>query len=442
MKISDVLRTALMNLWRRKARTFLTILGMVIGVASIVVMVSLGLGIQKATIDSFAGTGSLTMITVTNYRQVTSGEGANVSTYYQSDDSIVLNNKTVDALRKIEGVVAVMPTIECWGGMLKSGRYVTDISLLGVDMDVAAQFDIVPETGSLPESHGGSTVRMVLGSWALQNFYDPNNYNPAMDNEGNPKVTADSRFQLTFDSSNIYGGDAYSYTGGQVIPHGKFYRAEVTGVMGQGNNSFSWYTIMDIDMLKKLAKENKDYMYGVDTSKYSSIYVKCVDIDAVESVRNAINELGYGTESVIDAVNMAKESTARIQYLLGAIGGVALLVAAIGIMNTMMMSIYERTKEIGIIKVLGCRMSNIVELFLTEAAYIGLFGGALGLGVSYGISMLLNVLLKDSFGLSSVIPLYLAFGAVAFSIVVAVVSGMYPAFRAMRLSPLAALRNE
>ena len=131
----------------------------------------------------------------------------------------------------------------------------------------------------------------------------------------------------------------------------------------------------------------------------------------------------------------------RDRYLLGAIGGVSLLVAAIGIMNTMMMSIYERTKEIGIIKVLGCRMSNIAGLFLTEAAYIGFFGGALGLGLSYGLSLVLNNFLEAS-GFKSVIPLYLAVGALAFSVVVALISGLYPAMRAMKLSPLAAIRNE
>ena len=115
--------------------------------------------------------------------------------------------------------------------------------------------------------------------------------------------------------------------------------------------------------------------------------------------------------------------------------------AAIGIMNTMMMSIYERTKEIGIIKVLGCRMSNIAALFLTEAAYIGFFGGALGLGLSYGLSVALNNFLVDS-GFRSVIPAYLAVGALVFSVVVALISGLYPALRAMKLSPLAAIRNE
>ena len=162
---------------------------------------------------------------------------------------------------------------------------------------------------------------------------------------------------------------------------------------------------------------------------------------AVSSVKAAIDEMGYGTNSLQDWIEQSEEQIQKTQYLLGAIGGVSLLVAAIGIMNTMMMSIYERTKEIGIIKVLGCRMGNIAGLFLTESAYIGLFGGAIGIGLSYGISTALNKLLVNS-GLYSLIPVYLAVGAVAFSMVVALVSGFYPAIRAMRLSPLAAIRNE
>ena len=86
--------------------------------------------------------------------------------------------------------------------------------------------------------------------------------------------------------------------------------------------------------------------------------------------------MGFGTSSLQDAVEQAEKQMQQIQYLLGLSAGVSLLVAAIGIMNTMMMSIYERTREIGIIKVLGCRMSNIAGLFLCEAAYIGFFGGA------------------------------------------------------------------
>ncbi|MEG1548097.1 MAG: ABC transporter permease [Clostridia bacterium] len=441
MRFSDMLRTAFMNLWRRKLRAFLTVLGMVIGVASIVVMVSLGLGIQEATIQSFAGTGSLTTITVNTYRQTeVPGNGGMMYASSTEDKSIKLNKKSVDDIKKIPGVTAVMPTISMWGGMLKSGQYVTDLSVLGLDMQVADQFGVKLQEGKLPTSTGGNTIELVLGNSTLQNFYNPSNYQSAIDREGNPKIKMNSRFQMTFDQTNIYGGDAHD-TKGNMISHGKFYKVRPTGIVSDESNDFSWYILMDIDVLKKLAKDNKEYLYGIDTSKYTQIYVKCADIDSVKSVRTQITELGYGTSSVQDAVEMAQKSTERIRYLLGAIGGVALLVAAIGIMNTMMMSIYERTKEIGIIKVLGCPMGNIVGLFLTEAAYIGLFGGAMGLGVSYGISLLLNVLLKDS-GMMSVIPLYLALGAVLFSIVVAMVSGLYPALRAMKLSPLNAIRNE
>jgi ABC-type antimicrobial peptide transport system permease subunit len=166
------------------------------------------------------------------------------------------------------------------------------------------------------------------------------------------------------------------------------------------------------------------------------------DIDDVLTVQQQIQDMGYGASSLQDALKAAQESAKQLQMLLGAIGGVALLVAAIGIMNTMMMSIYERTRELGIIKVLGCRMSNIATLFLTEAAYIGFFGGALGLALSYTLSFVLNTAVLQSVGMSSVIPLYLSLGALLFSVVVALISGMYPAIRAMRLSALTAIRSE
>ena len=169
--------------------------------------------------------------------------------------------------------------------------------------------------------------------------------------------------------------------------------------------------------------------------------VKCDEIDNVLEIKKKIEDMGFGASCIQEWLEQSEQQIKQTQYLLGAIGGVSLLVAAIGIMNTMMMSIYERTKEIGIIKVLGCRMSNIAALFLTEAAYIGFFGGALGLGLSYGLSVALNNFLVDS-GFRSVIPAYLAVGALVFSVVVALISGLYPALRAMKLSPLAAIRNE
>jgi len=319
----------------------------------------------------------------------------------------------------------------------------TDVSILGVTTEQAEEFGNTLSEGSLPSAGNPNTYEIVLGSWVLDNFYSPDTGRQAVDKNGNPRITEDSRMQLTFDYRNVYKNQVVlssSDDTSEEKPLADLYTLKVTGIMDQGNNDFSYYCLMEMGQLDKLAKANKDYV-SYDSSKYNTVLVKCKEIEDVKTVKTAIENMGYGAYSLQDAVDMAEESTKNVQYLLGAIGGVALLVAAIGIMNTMMMSIFERTKEIGIIKVLGCRIDNIAGLFLTESAYIGLFGGALGLGLSFGISLLLNQILASS-GLRSIIPAYLAFGAVGFSIIVALIAGMYPAVRAMKLSPLAAIRNE
>ncbi len=435
MKPLDVLTTAFMNLWRRKLRAFLTVLGMVIGTSSIVVMISLGLGIQEATLEAFAGTGSLTTITVNswNYVENESGHGG-------TSTEKLLNKKTVEAFKKIKGVTAVMP-IQSLYGIVKSGKYVTDVSILAVDTESAKLFGVDLSDGRYPQGKSGKKIEMVFSAYMFDSFYNPQNYKQAYDRNGNPLVTADDKFQLTFDYSNIYGnGSNMADADGTTVAKGKYYDVESVGTMSESSNEFSWYCLMDASSIQKLAKENSNFI-SMDTKKYERIMVKCDSIEDVKAVKEYIAGQGYGTYSLQDAVEMAEKQTEQIRYLLGAIGGVSLLVAAIGIMNTMMMSIYERTKEIGIIKVLGCKMSNIATLFLAEAAYIGLFGGALGLAISYGLSILLNNFLVDS-GMRSVIPAYLSIGALVFSVFVALISGLYPAIRAMRLSPLSAIRNE
>jgi len=435
MRFTDILRTAFMNLWRRKLRAVLTVLGMVIGVSSIVVMMSLGIGIKKSTMESYASMGSLTNITVSrwSYKETTAG---GTSTEKKLDKT------AVETIKKIPGVKAVMPQIQTYG-ILKSGKWMADCSILAIDSSVAEEFGLELSEGRYPKyKRGSSSYEMVLSQDVLNWFYDPNTGKQAVDRDGNPKVTMESKFQLTFDYNNVYNNNNPVLPGdgdSQPAP-GKTYRVDPIGIVSPSNNEFSWYCLMDIEAVQKLAKENSDYMQ-LDTKNYNRVMVKCENTDVVSEVKAAIDEMGYGTSSLQDALEQAEKQMQQIQYLLGAIGGVSLLVAAIGIMNTMMMSIYERTKEIGIIKVLGCRMDNIAELFLTEAAYIGFFGGAAGLGISYGLSAVINHFVGES-GFKSIIPFYLAVGAVLFSVTVAMLSGLYPAIRAMRLSPLNAIRNE
>ena len=171
----------------------------------------------------------------------------------------------------------------------------------------------------------------------------------------------------------------------------------------------------------------------------------------VTAVQKEIDAMGYNTWSATELLENVKEQMAMIQAVLGGIGAISFLVAAIGISNTMVMSTYERTREIGIMKVLGCKLSNIMTLFLLEAAIIGLCGGILGIGFSYGVSAILNYFSASGAlsgigagdGMpSSVIPLWLAICGAIFSTLIGLISGFYPALRATRLSALEAIKNE
>ena len=199
---------------------------------------------------------------------------------------------------------------------------------------------------------------------------------------------------------------------------------------------------------------------------YQEVYVKVDDVDNVEEVENWLHDIGYEqTNSMTQIRNEMQASVAKSQMILGGTAAVALLVAALNIANTMMMSIYERTKEIGVMKVLGCEVGKIRTLFLVEAGSIGLLGGAIGVALSFAASAVLNNLNAivaffggegiDLSGLTSVmggmasmggdvsiIPPWLVLLGLGFSMLVGVLSGLWPAHRATKISALEAIRHE
>ena len=168
----------------------------------------------------------------------------------------------------------------------------------------------------------------------------------------------------------------------------------------------------------------------------------------VVALQKALNDMGYDAYSQAEWVESQQRTMGYIQAVLGGIGAVSLFVAAIGITNTMMMSIYERTKEIGVMKVLGCDLRNIRSLFLMEAGFIGFIGGVIGLILSIILSVAVNKVaagVNDYMGTTggiSYIPVWLGALSLVFAVMVGMVAGFFPARRAMRLSPLAAIRNE
>lgn len=453
MRLSDIILMGIRNLWRRKLRTFLTILGVIIGTASIVVMVSLGIGMDESFKQQLERMGSLNIITVDS-----SYMGDWNRTTPNAGERPTLDDKAIAAISNIPDVEAVMPIQETWLKLV-SNKYVAYAGLVGTDISVLEKFDFKTSEGRLPAKTDINAV--VVGSDIPRSFFNPK----AMGYYGyseEPLVDVmNDRLELTFDMS--YGEKRYG--GGQENQRPpKLYKINCVGILEESLGDDRNYKIyMDIDTYRKLMKDNnrnqrssgsRDFYTGTATQQesYDQARVKVSDINKVEKVQEKIKEMGFGTYSLADIRKSMQEQSATIQMILGGIGAVSLFVASIGITNTMIMSIYERTREIGIMKVLGCRLKDIRRTFLVEAAVIGLLGGTLGIGVSYGVSFILNQF-SGGFGGGmyypiyeqtkiSIIPLWLALSSIGFATCIGLISGLYPAQRAMKISALDAIRTE
>ncbi len=459
MKKIDIFGIAFGNFKRRKLRSVLTVLGVVIGTASIVTMMSLGIAMDVNFSKSMEQMGDLTTINV--------NPGWDEKTGQQKGN---MDDKLVAILQGIENVSAVSPEIRLSGKMI-AGKYQSHANILGVDMKYAKKLGLDKiASGSLIDDttvSTGKNIYAIFGSETAYQFSVPRKGNGgggmmwggSMGGDGEERepppidvMAEDTRIRYTYDWS--YGVNNPSDTSVKKKP--VLYNVKPTAVLKDGNWDSNVY--IDIETAKKLKKEADKFNNsqggggGKPQSKqtYDGIRVFADNMENTVAITKQINEMGYQAWSSAQWISQAKEQTKMVQMLLGGIGSVSLLVAAIGITNTMIMSIYERTREIGIMKVIGCYLKDIRTMFLVEAGFIGLFGGVVGVGLSYGLSTLMNVLVKggDMMGMGggpesklSVIPPWLALIAVGFAILVALISGFFPARRAMKLSALEAMRT-
>jgi putative ABC transport system permease protein len=182
---------------------------------------------------------------------------------------------------------------------------------------------------------------------------------------------------------------------------------------------------------------------------YSSIYVRAKKIEELEPIKEKIEAMGFGIFSIADQLEEIKKGFIVLDTALGSIGAIALVVAALGIINTMVMSILERTREIGIMKAIGGSENEIKGIFFIEAGSIGLFGGIFGLALGWIVTRIANVVVNYYIARQGgphvdlfYIPPWLILGALAFSILVSLLAGLYPAVRAARVDPVEALRHD
>ncbi|MEG1781980.1 MAG: ABC transporter permease [Oscillospiraceae bacterium] len=214
--------------------------------------------------------------------------------------------------------------------------------------------------------------------------------------------------------------------------------------------------IMDLNDVLALEKEYMKVNNIKDTSSkkkervYQQAIVKVKEVKDVDAVDKAIKDLGYQTYSSASFRNEMKKQTQIMQLILGGLGSISLLVAAIGIANTMTMAIYERTKEIGVMKVLGCELKDIKNMFLAEAAGIGFLGGIIGIVVCLVLSKVLNMIGGSMISgggpgaapAISIIPLWLIGFGISFSTLIGIISGYLPTVRAVKITALSAIRHE
>lgn len=466
MKISDEISLSARNLLRRKGRTALTLVGVVIGTCMVVLMISLGIAQTKTNEEMLQSWGDLTQVQIYGYGTMMGSDGKPL----YLDDAAIAN------IKQIPHVAAATPYAQAYNleGEItagRNGRYTSDIyNLIGIDPTALEPMGFALQNGSwptnTPASEKATKLQVLVGSSTGYNFQDsrkssnsPKRYRYEGQTDVNgkelpPFVDIDKdKMTLTIK------------TGEGSTEKSRSWELEVVGVLEPDGAKGYWTQsgiVLRIQDMKMLQKIYNDMTKTKEESKsYDQVYVKVDDLSNVTDVETAIHDLGFtNTYSMNQQREEMQKQVMNSQMIFGGIAAVSLLVAAINIINTMTMAIYERTREIGVMKVLGCELGNIRTMFLLESSTIGFIGGLIGLGISLIASFVLNNLSTLGQGLDlsglmgggyymgggggtiSIIPPWLMLAALVFATLVGLVAGVLPANKAVKISALEAIRHE
>lgn len=421
MRFRDLLKSALGNLARHKARTALTTIGVIVGILTIVTMVSLGIGVQQEMGDAFNSVGLETV------RLYPVTEDANAfNPLGQPARTKLLTPDLVTQLEDRADVLEVTPFLR-----LPNGVHMT-VRLDGRETQ-AQPWGPRPAQPLDPFETPARTLAGVA---------EP-------PDAGGSVVVSDSLLEELGISEDQYAG----LIGRQIevvlyAPRGESqaFPLDLAGIEGRMQSSVALAPPERLAMLQWWYND-PEYMAH---RGYDEIAVKAASLNDAVQIVDWLSALGFEVQSLKTMLDIANRGMIILQTMLGSVGALALLVASIGIANTMIMSVYERTKEIGILKAVGAAPGQIRALFVIEASLIGFLGGVVGTIIGWLLGKGLNWLALRIMewqevtveGTFFVVSWWLVLAALAFGTLVGLLAGLYPAARAARLAPLDALRYE
>jgi putative ABC transport system permease protein len=461
MKGYDLLELAVRNLHQSKLRNGLTTVGISVGVASLVAMLSLGVGLQQLATRRLAGSGMFDTVFVTSRQDFRGFDKEDDQKAPQPEKAPVLDESARTKITKLPNVTEVEPEVRVMGEVVAGGEthfgFVTGLPMSARENEA---FDSLK--GKFFSS-GNADEAILLMDFAKE--LDPKNPTGLIGQE--ISLRYGERQALTPDSSNrpqLAGGESTAnIAGGNGDDFGfsvvrKVQKLRVVGLIDQepygGMRTVSRGRIfLPVATTERLNMaqftDMRSSLRGASGKTYMTLTVRVKDPAKVQGVQDAVNQMGFRTFSVLDATKSLRRFFTVLDLFLGIFGSLALAVATLAIINTLVMAVLERRREIGVMKAIGASDGDVKKLFFTEAGAMGFFGGILGIALGFAIGKAINIgtgiyLQRHQLPAEPVwiMPVWLIGAAIAFSIVVSLLAGLYPASRAAKLDPVQTLKYE
>lgn len=464
----------LANLWRMKLRSGLTLLGVVIGIGALTSMISFGTGIQKNITDAFRKNDLFTSIYVTSrnidIEGMTRGDFSGMLERQKSTPP-PLNDSTLMLIRSIKEVQMTYPILSIRAKLKMLGR-INEVSVTGLpfDMHEFPPFNKITY-GRFFENDSSAVVLLNWNSLRKMNILVDDPEKPikltgADRQKGMILISPDSLIgkpiylvTAMVDIPSLWLG-TFGHPGSrQFLPLKEITTPFIIGGIIRMDSPFEaknlhgdiWIPFKTALKIPSLALNNlMDMLDGHHhPGDYGTVYVRVRNPAGLEPVLKKLKDMKFNVVALADQLSEIKNNFLILDGVLAAIGTVALIIAGLGITNTMVMSILERTREIGIMKAIGGSESQVRMIFITEAGVIGFLGSIFGLLLGWLVAHIANRIANSYIlptGESPVnffyFPAWLILGAIAFSIILSQLAGLYPASRAAKIDPVMALRHD